>query len=207
MVESQLRGRGIRDQRVLEVMSDMPRHEFVPSLPAEDAYADRALPTSDGQTISQPYIVALMSQMLDMQPGMRVLEVGTGSGYQTAILAALGADAVTTECFEGLSDFARTMLAKLGLSERVTFVVGDGSLGHEAMSPYDRILVTAGAPSMPQALREQLAPRGRIVIPVGDRFEQSLIVARQEGEQWIEQRTIACKFVPLVGEQGWRERA
>ncbi|MEX2215826.1 MAG: protein-L-isoaspartate(D-aspartate) O-methyltransferase [Phycisphaeraceae bacterium] len=203
MVESQLRARGIRDERVLAAMEAIPRHRFVPSLPVEDAYADRALATRDGQTISQPYIVALMTGMLDVQPGCRVLEVGTGSGYQTAILATLGAEVVTMERHEGLSSFAKEMLATLELDAGLTFVVGDGSMGYPALSPYDRILVTAGAPRVPPALREQLAAGGRIVIPVGDRSEQNLIIARYEGEEWIEQRTMECKFVPLIGEQGW----
>jgi len=204
MLDIDLRGRSIRNERVLEVMAAVPRHLFVPNASMQDAYADRALPTAEGQTISQPYIVALMSSLLDVQPGGKVLEVGTGSGYQTAVLIRLGASVVTIEYLAGLSDFAQGMMKKLMLDERVTFVVGDGTLGYPAEAPYDRILVTAGAPHIPHALREQLAPGGRIVIPVGDLSEQMLVVAwRDEHGEWRQQETIGCRFVPLIGADGW----
>lgn len=203
MIEGQLRARGIHDQRVLAAMAAVPRHRFVPSVPPQDAYADRALPTASGQTISQPYIVARMTELLDVKPGDRVLEIGTGSGYQTAILAWLGAEVVTMERLPGLADFARGMLRELGLDQRVTCEVGDGTLGWPDAAPYDGILVTAGAPHVPRAYREQLAPAGRIVIPVGDRQEQQLVVVWNDGQQWRQQSALGCRFVPLIGADAW----
>jgi len=206
MIAVDLRGRGIRDERVLAAMAAVPRHLFVPAASVQEAYADRALPTADRQTISQPYIVALMTELLDVQPGNKVLEIGTGSGYQTAVLVKLGARVVTVEQFEGLSAFAESMMTKLHMSRHVTFVVGDGTLGYSGEAPYDRIIVTAGAPHIPGALREQLAEGGRIVIPVGDRNDQTLMVAwRDEQGEWREQATIGCRFVPLTGADGWGE--
>ncbi len=203
MIEHQLRSRGIRDERVLAAMAAVPRHRFVPALAPLDAYADRALPTASGQTISQPYIVARMTELLRVEPGDKILEIGTGSGYQTAILAWLGAQVVTIERFAGLTDFAGGMLRDLCLDERVTFEVGDGTLGWSPAAPYDSILVTAGAPHVPKAYREQLAAGGRIVIPVGDRENQQLLVVWRDGQEWRQQSALGCRFVPLIGADGW----
>lgn len=205
MVDEQLIARGIADERVLAAMAAVPRHRFVPTLHPFDAYADRAQPTTGGQTISQPYIVARMTELLRVKPGDRVLEIGTGSGYQTAILAWLGAKVVTIERMAGLSDFARGVLRELGLDQRVTCAVGDGTLGWPAAAPYDGILVTAAAPHVPQACRQQLAAGGRIVIPVGDRNEQQLLVVWRDDQTWRQQSALACRFVPLIGADGWQD--
>lgn len=204
MVQTQLRARDIRDERVCQAMAAIPRHWFVRGGDVEAAYADRALPTADGQTISQPYMVALMTQLLGVQPGDRVLEIGTGSGYQTAILAWLGARVVTIERHEGLSAFARDILRRLKLDRRVDFVVGDGTLGWPAEAPYDGILVTAACPpSVPSAYFDQLAEGGHIVIPVGTREDQDLYDIFREQGQWQHRRSVSCRFVPLIGAQGW----
>ena len=209
MVDRQLRSRGIDDARVLEGMQSVPRHRFVPVEDLDRAYSDHALPTAEGQTISQPYMVALMTELLDVQPGSRVLEVGTGSGYQSAILLLLGAKLATIDLSGVLSASAQATLTRLavdlplpGLGE-VEFVVGDGTLGHAPKAPYDRILVTAAAPSLPNAYREQTADGGKVVVPVGGRDEQALMVYERRGEDWRTTRSIGCRFVPLVGEQGW----
>ena len=212
MVERDLRRRGIDDPGVLEAMARVPRHRFVPDVPAAEAYADSALPTGQGQTISQPYIVARMTQLLCVEAGVRVLEVGTGSGYQAAVLAVLGADVVSIERSEALADRARRCLADVlpelapvGAAQRgrVDVVTGDGTLGYREAAPYDRILVTAAAPALPPAYREQLADPGVIVIPLGDREQQQLIVIEQRDGQLIRRRDAACRFVPLVGQAGW----
>jgi len=203
MVEQQLRDRGIQDRRVLEAMTDLPRHRFVPSLPVAEAYADKAQPTCEGQTISQPYMVALMSQLLDVRPDHHVLEIGTGSGYQTAILARLANSVVTVERSSALGAFARKMLADLSLDAHIEFVVGDGTLGWPQHAPYDRIIVTAAAPEVPEALKEQTADDGRIVIPVGGRTDQQLLACDLHNGQWEVTRSVTCRFVPLVGQQGW----
>ncbi|MBI1337062.1 MAG: protein-L-isoaspartate(D-aspartate) O-methyltransferase [Phycisphaera sp.] len=203
MVQTQLRPRGIHDEAVLRVMSTIPRHFFVPHADLDDAYSDRALPTHEGQTISQPYVVALMTQLLEAQPGVRVLEVGTGSGYQTAILASLGAQVVTVERSRWLSQEARGNLEKLKLAGSVVFIVGDGSLGEPTLGPYDRILVTAAAPRLPKCYLDQLKTGGRIVIPVGDHETQTLMSYDFDGQKVTAQEHIAVRFVPLVGEQGF----
>ena len=205
MVETQLRGRGITDARVLQAMRDVPRHRFVPELSIEQAYSDRALPTADGQTISQPYIVAKMTELLAVGPSMRVLEVGTGSGYQTAILAELAARVVSLERSQPLADHARRVLGELGYADRAQVLIGDGTLGHAPSAPYDRILVTAAAPSVPQSLCDQLADDGVIVLPLGDREAQRLTVVRRRGHALTYDEDIPCRFVPLIGRQGWDE--
>ena len=205
MVEEQLCARGIQDERVLAAMATVPRHLFVPAASPSDAYADRALPTASGQTISQPYMVALMTELLAAQPGDKVLEIGTGSGYQTAVLATLGAKVVTIERVAGLTDFAQARLRELQLDGGVAFEVGDGTLGWPAGAPYAGILVTAGAPRVPLAFRRQLSPAGRIVIPIGDRVEQQLMVIWRDGGQWRQQSAVGCRFVPLIGADGWEE--
>ena len=205
MVKDQLERRGIRDRRVLDAMATIPREAFVPHTPAPVAYDDRALPIERGQTISQPYIVARMTELLGVEPGDRVLEIGTGSGYQAAVLARLGARVVSIERHEALARGAITTLAALGV-EGVEVRVGDGSVGDPEGAPWDGIIVTAAAPSIPEALREQLAIGGRLVIPVGTRREQELItVERRTETDWRETSDGAVVFVPLVGEAGWQE--
>ncbi len=215
MVEHDLRRRGINDPPVLEAMARVPRHRFVPEVPVAQAYADSALPTGEGQTISQPYIVARMTQLLCVAPGLRVLEVGAGSGYQAAVLAVLGADVISVERSPALAQRAREALAVIlpGLEPvgadrlgRVEIVTGDGTLGHADAAPYDRILVTAGAPALPPAYRRQLADPGLIVIPIGDRQQQQLIIIQQRQGQLVRSRDTGCRFVPLVGEAGWDEQ-
>ena len=203
MVREQIAGRGIRDPRVLAAMRRVPRHRFVPHQPVETAYADRALPTAAGQTISQPYMVARMTELLAVEPGQKVLEIGTGSGYQAALLLQLGARLTTIERCEELARPAEALLRELYPDAALRVVVGDGSLGFAADAPYDRMLFTCGAPDLPDACREQLADPGRIVIPTGERGEQILMVYDLAEGTWKTMHDIGCRFVPLVGEQGW----
>ena len=204
MVEADLRRRGIRDPRVLEAMTAVPRHRFVPEQERPHAYEDRALPLEKGQTISQPYMVAFMTEALRVGPEHRVLEIGTGSGYQTAVLARLAREVFTVERLPELQADARALLEGLGLGN-VRFRVGDGSLGWPEHAPYDRILVTAGAPAVPPALERQLAPDGGVlVIPVGDAEVQELVVLTRDGERWSSTPLLGCRFVPLVGDEGWQ---
>jgi protein-L-isoaspartate(D-aspartate) O-methyltransferase len=203
MVAQQLERRGIRDARVLEAMATVPREAFVPGVPASLAYDDRALPIDSGQTISQPYMVARMTELLEVRPGDRILEIGTGSGYQAAVLARLGAHVTTIERHPDLSEAARERLVALGV-EGIDFRVGDGSRGVPDGAPWDGIVVTAAAPSIPAELREQLAAGARLVIPVGPRETQELIVVERRGpNDWHEWSDGAVVFVPLVGEAGW----
>ena len=182
MVEIQLRNRGIRDPRVLDAMLHVPRHEFVPSSLITAAYDDRPLPLGDAETISQPYIVAAMTEAARVQPGDKALEVGTGSGYQAAILAYLGARVYSVERNAALAETVPERLARLGY-DGVEVIVGDGSEGYPPAAPYDIIIVTAAAPSVPPALLEQLAEEGRLVIPVGDLRHQDLLLnVKQAGE-------------------------
>ena len=205
MVRDQLERRDIRDPRVLEVMASTPREAFVPGVSVSMAYDDRALPIDAGQTISQPYMVARMTELLAVEPGDRILEIGTGSGYQAAVLARLGARVTTIERHAALSETARERLAELGI-EGIDFRVGDGSQGVAEGAPWDGIVVTAGAPSIPDVLREQLAVGARLVIPVGPRDRQELIVIeRRAPADWVEWSDGAVVFVPLVGEAGWPE--
>jgi protein-L-isoaspartate(D-aspartate) O-methyltransferase len=204
MVANQLKLRGIADPRVLRAMSTVPRERFVPVSERGVAYADEALPIPAGQTISQPYMVARMTELLEVKPGDRILEIGTGSGYQTAILVVLGAAVVSIERQPELAVTARERLAKLGLGGAVEIRVGDGSVGAAEAGPFDGIVVTAAAPAIPQALREQLAPdRGRLVIPVGDRGRQDLLLVVRNGDEWRETNEGPCVFVPLIGEAGF----
>ena len=204
MVRDQLERRGIRDPRVLEAMRRVPRHLFVPPESQASAYEDRALPIGDGQTISQPYMVAVMTEALAPPAGGRVLEIGTGSGYQAAILAELAGEVITIERRENLAAAARQRLAALGYT-RIQVIVGDGTMGHADRAPYDGIIVTAGAPRVPAGLFAQLADGARLVVPVGSQFHQDLIVVERRGETAIESRREACVFVPLVGQEGWPE--
>jgi len=204
MVENQIARRGVRDERVLEAMRSVPRHAFVPREYQYLAYTDGPLPIGGGQTISQPYIVALMSELLELEGQEKVLEVGTGSGYQAAILAHLADEVHTIERRSDLARNAANALEQLGL-ENVYVHVGDGSLGWPEQAPFDGIIVTAAAPSVPQALLSQLADGGRLVIPVGSRGGQFLERWRRKVDDYSCGNIIPVAFVPLIGEQGWRD--
>jgi protein-L-isoaspartate(D-aspartate) O-methyltransferase len=207
MVEHQLRDRGVRDERVLAAMGAVPREAFVPDASRRDAYADGALPIESGQTISQPLMVAKMTERLEVEPGDRILEIGTGSGYQAAILAWLGAEVTSLERQAVLIPLARQRLAALGplLSGSVEVREADGSLGDPAGAPWDGIIVTAAAPAVPQELREQLGEGGHLVIPVGSRDRQILTVVTRHGNEWHERPDGYCVFVPLIGPGGFDE--
>jgi protein-L-isoaspartate(D-aspartate) O-methyltransferase len=205
MIAEQLEGRGFRDVRVLDAMSRVPRHLFVEPGLRERAYEDTPLPIGDRQTISQPYMVALMTEALELRGGERVLEIGTGSGYQAAVLAELGARVITVERLPALAERARAVLAALGYGERVTIELGDGTLGFVPAAPYDAILVTAGAPGIPRPLVDQLAVGGRLVLPMGDDEVQTLVRIRRTAHGLEEDCLGECRFVKLVGSFGWEE--
>ena len=202
MVETQLRRRGIRDERVLAVMSRIPRECFLPPELAGAAYEDRALDIGLGQTISQPYIVAYMTEKLDLVPEHRVLEIGTGSGYQTAILASLCRSVCSVESLPILSRRTRATLCRIEV-HNVEYLVGDGTLGWPEHAPYDRMIVTAGAPRTPAPLLDQLHVGGKMVVPVGDHKVQQLILVEKKENRFIEFPLIGCRFVKLIGEHGW----
>ncbi len=202
MVRWQLEARGIRDPRVLDAMRRVPRHQFVRPEDERRAYEDRPLVIGAGQTISQPYIVAAMTAALGPKPGDRVLEVGTGSGYQAAVLSVLAGEVVTIERVPDLADRARATLERLGYAN-VRVLTGDGSGGWPEGQPYDGILVTAAAPRVPDVLVAQLAEGGRLVIPVGSREFQELVLVEKIGHRVREHRREGCIFVPLVGRFGW----
>lgn len=204
MVEHDLRRRGIRDQHVLAAMLRVPRHEFVPEPWTRQAYADAPLPIGVGQTISQPYIVALMTEALRISGGERVLELGTGSGYQTAILAEMGADVWTVERSTTLLEAARDRLGALGY-ERVHLVEGDGTLGLPSCAPFDRILATGSLPAIHERLVGQLVEGGILVAPVGRRSEQHLLRLTVDRAGSNEEDLGPCRFVPLIGAAGWPE--
>jgi protein-L-isoaspartate(D-aspartate) O-methyltransferase len=204
MVETQLRQRGIRDERVLAAMARVPRHEFVAEPYRSQAYYDNPLPIGEGQTISQPFIVALMLELLDLSPEKTILEIGTGSGYQTAVLAELSRHVYSVERHPALAAEAESVLRRLGYAN-VTLAVGDGSAGLPAQAPFDRIIVSAAAPQPPQALFDQLKEGGRLIVPVGPSEAQFLqVVSRVQGSPVIFEQT-ACRFVPLIGQQGYAE--
>lgn len=204
MVDSQLIPRGIRDARVIGAMRKIPRHLFIDESQWYRAYDDMALPVGEGQTISQPYMVAIMTQLLDLTEKGNVLEIGTGSGYQAAILAELSSEVYTIERFQSLSDRAREAIRNLGY-ENVHLKVGDGTLGWPEAAPFDRILITAGAPEIPQPIVEQLSDGGIIVAPVGDRFSQQLLKATKRRGGLSKEYHTPCIFVPLVGKYGWKK--
>jgi protein-L-isoaspartate(D-aspartate) O-methyltransferase len=202
MVDSQLRARGIRDPRVLDAMAGVPRHEFVAERYRDQAYEDHPIPIGEGQTVSQPYIVALMLETLSLDPSSRVLEIGTGSGYQTAVLAELSAHVFSVERHPLLAHEAEAAIARLGYSN-VSVIVGDGSQGLAQFAPFDAIVVSAAAPRIPSALFEQLQEGGRMIIPVGPAEAQELQLVRKHQGQPIIDRLEGCRFVPLIGGQGY----
>jgi protein-L-isoaspartate(D-aspartate) O-methyltransferase len=202
MVERQLLGRDIRDERVLAAMARVPRELFVPEEFRDRAYEDSALPLPAGQTISQPYMVARICEALELHGRERVLDVGTGSGYQAAVLAELAAEVFTIERISVLAELASANLAAAGY-DRVEVHVGDGTLGLPERAPFDAIAVAAAVPELPHSLYEQLEPRGRIVLPVGSRRAQELQVVVRSPEGPAVLRSVPCRFVPLVGEEGF----
>jgi protein-L-isoaspartate(D-aspartate) O-methyltransferase len=204
---AELQRQGIRDERVLSAIRRVPRERFVPDAPLEHAWANVALPIGANQTISQPYVVALMTTSLGLSGSERVLEIGTGSGYQAAVLAEVAAAVYSIERHEALANAARTLLADLGY-RNVEVHVGDGSLGWPEEAPFDRIIVTAGAPKVPSPLLQQLRPDGgRIVIPVGESDDQVLLMVERRTDRFQEQPLGPVRFVPLIGDQGWSIRA
>jgi protein-L-isoaspartate(D-aspartate) O-methyltransferase len=204
MVDEQIAGRGVKDERVLAVMRKIPRHEFLPEGIRGMAYNDSALPIGEGQTMSQPYMVALMTEFLGLKGTERVLEVGTGSGYQAAVLAELCQKVYTVERIKTIADKARATLDRLGYKS-VAIKIYDGTYGWKEMAPYDAIIVTAGSPDVPGPLVEQLKEGGRMVIPVGDRYGQQLIKVVKTSEGITTERSVPCVFVPLIGNHGWKE--
>lgn len=204
MVRTHLLPRGIKDPRVLEAMGKVPRHLFVEEALIGEAYNDHPLPIGNKQTISQPYIVALMTEALELTGTEKTLEIGTGSGYQTAVLAELTRTVFTVERVKSLMVNARDLLNKLGY-KNILYKAFDGTLGWKQYEPYDTIIVTAGAPKIPQPILQQLAEGGRLIVPVGNRYSQELIrVTRRKGRN-IQQNLGGCRFVDLVGLHGWKE--
>lgn len=202
MVRDQLQLRGISDGRVLAAMERVPRHRFLPTEAQHNAYADRAVPIAEGQSISQPYVVALMAEALQLRGDERVLEIGTGSGYAAAVLSQLAADVVTIERIPALAEAAEQRLATLGYIN-VRVIGGDGTAGLPGEAPFDAITVAAASPWVPRPLRDQLAPGGRLVIPVGGRGEQLLLrVTRDASGDHVEQLS-GVRFVPLIGAHAW----
>jgi protein-L-isoaspartate(D-aspartate) O-methyltransferase len=199
---AELRREGVHDERVLAAIAAVPREEFVPPEHRAEAYRNAPLPIGAGQTISQPLVVGLMTQALALTGTERVLEVGTGSGYQSAVLCRLGVSVVSVERFPELAERARAVLARIGCANVVVHV-SNGTLGWPADAPYDAIIVTAGAPEVPEALVAQLANGGRLVIPVGDRASQELVLVTRDGAATQTQRLGPVRFVPLIGEEGW----
>ena len=204
MVEQQLRARGIRDLRVLEAMLEVPRHLFVPVEHAESAYTDQPLLIGHGQTISQPYMVAAMTEALELAGTERILEVGAGSGYQAAILGRVAREVIALELNAWLAESAASRLARLEYAN-IQIVVGDGSIGFAEKAPYDAIVVSAAARTVPPPLLEQLAAAGRLLIPVGPADSQELLRLRRAGESFTREVLHECRFVPLLGRHGQRE--
>ncbi len=205
MVDEQIRERGVGSPRVLEALLTVPRHKFVPEESVSAAYADQPLPIGEGQTISQPFMVAVMTEALELTESERVLEVGTGSGYQAAVLSLMAREVFTVESNASLAIAARRRLARLGYTN-VHVHAGDGTLGLPELAPFDAIVVTAAAPKIPPPLVEQLAEGGRLVIPVGQVEHQELLQVRKTGGQMTSRVLHYCRFVPLVGRHGWRSQ-
>ncbi len=206
MVEYQLQARGIQDADVLRVMGKVPRHLFLPEELWNYAYEDHPLSIGWGQTISQPYMVAIMTELLNVRPSDKVLEVGTGSGYQTAILAELAHYVVSIERIKELAEGAEQRLKDLGYSN-IKVICGDGSLGYPKEAPYDAIIVTAGSPEVPDSLKKQLNEGGRLVIPVGGTNLQVLLKIIKKKDDYLIEKHTSCIFVPLIGSEGWKRMA
>jgi protein-L-isoaspartate(D-aspartate) O-methyltransferase len=204
MIETQIRKRGVSCARVLDAMAAVPRHEFVPEKFRSYAYIDKPLPIGEGQTISQPFMVAAMAEALKLTGSERVLEIGTGSGYQAAVLSLLAREVITVENRTPLALAAQARLTAIGYAN-VHVHNGDGSAGFPDAAPYDAILVTAGAPEIPRVLADQLREGGRLVIPVGDQDNQNLVEARKENGELKIRVLFGCRFVPLLGRYGWGE--
>jgi protein-L-isoaspartate(D-aspartate) O-methyltransferase len=204
MVEGQIVSRGIKDERVLAAIRKIPRHEFLPEAIRGMSYTDNALPLGEGQTMSQPYMVALMTELLGLTGSERVLEIGTGSGYQAAVLSDLCEKVYSVERIKPLADKARAQLDRLGYKS-VAIKVYDGTYGWKEMAPFNAIMVTAGSPDIPAPLVEQLAEGGRMVVPVGDRYGQQLITVVKTPDGMVTERSVPCVFVPLIGNHGWKE--
>jgi protein-L-isoaspartate(D-aspartate) O-methyltransferase len=204
MVETQIKARGLKDERVLKAMLKVPRHLFVDEALRDQSYGDFPLPIGEGQTISQPYIVALMTEALELKGNERVLEIGTGSGYQTAILAELALWVYTIERFPTLLERAKKVLKELGY-KNISFKLDDGTLGWKEAAPFDAIIVTAASPDIPPPLVEQLAEGGRMVIPIGDEFSQTLIKGVKRGGKLHTKALEPVRFVKLVGAYGFKE--
>jgi protein-L-isoaspartate(D-aspartate) O-methyltransferase len=205
MVERQIAARGIHDQRVLEAMMEIPRHLFIPRPYDRAAYDDNPLPIGSGQTISQPYIVALMTDLLHPKPTDNVLEIGTGSGYQAAILSRLVKRLTTVERITQVANLARMNLKSIGI-DNVVVIEGDGTLGYPDNAPYDGIIVTAATPDVPRPLIGQLAEGGTLVAPVGGRDIQDLITLHKQGGSIIQESRGGVRFVPLIGQHGWEDK-
>jgi len=203
MVRNQLVPRGISDERVLAAMEKIHRHLFVEEALTGEAYNDHPLPIGEKQTISQPYIVALMTEALELTGKEKVLEIGTGSGYQTAILAELAHTVYTVERIGSLLEKSKKLLGDLGYTN-IRFKVSDGTFGWEEFAPYDAIVVTAGAPRIPQPLLDQLSDGGRLVIPIGNRYSQDLMRVKKAKNRFIEKNFGGCRFVDLIGNHGWK---
>jgi len=199
-----LRGKGISDERILDAFRKVPRHEFLDGAMYAQAYDDNALPIGSGQTISQPYIVALMTQLLDLKKDEKILEIGTGSGFQTAILAQFSRRVYTVESQRELAEISRRRLRNMGY-ENIAFKHGDGSAGWPQHAPYAKIIVTAAAPEIPEVLGNQLDINGRMIIPIGDRYHQELIVYDRTDHGFEKRSEGGVVFVPLLGKHGWKK--
>jgi len=204
MVKNQLIARGIKDKRVLQVMGKIPRHLFIEDALYGEAYNDHPVPIGEKQTISQPYIVALMTEALELKGDENTLEIGTGSGYQTAILAELSSRVYTIERIKSLLGNARKLLSQLGY-DNILFKAFDGTLGWKEYAPFDAIMVTAGAPHLAKPLIDQLADNGRMIIPVGDRYSQELMKVVRKGSEFEQESLGGCRFVNLIGAHGWAD--
>jgi len=204
MVETQIAARGVKDERVLSAMRSVPRHLFVPAAYRDVAYSDCPLPIGRGQTISQPYIVAVMTELLALKPEDRVLEIGAGSGYQAAILANLAGAVISIERISEVAEMARENLSRSGIGN-VEIITGDGTIGYPEQAPYDAVLITAATPEVPPPLIDQLAEGGRLVAPVGSRDLQELVRITKKKDQAVREFFGGVVFVPLLGRYGWNE--